>query len=473
VREPRAVFLLESFFTLSKNSTLTRVEAPLFGAFLRIDTLFQEIAFDRRRQGSCQATRPRAAHLPRATVVVAPYAVVQTSRKVRVPTMPPRRIQPKRGIGKPIYPPSMWSQLPTWIQLHAERGKVRKCWEGHRLLRDVQDGRKHGDCDCCRQRPWAGSPILSCSHCKFTVCGTCNSERPRLPPLSGDPLFCGPHSPRLLLSPHAVAGMGKGTVIVCPGGNYEFLSPKEGLPVVEWLAQHGIMAVVLRYRLLPHHDLQDALDDLDAAAALVRSARGGPVAAIGFSAGGHLVASHSIRTEQRRMESVHTRRKARALDAQLLIYPAIDGTPWLDPEAADFFNRGEGGLPKKAGALDEPTEGLLGGPGFRAPPTFLVGSTGDSICPPKEHSDLYADALTKHDVPHVYIRRNLGDHGFTLGESPSEWTARAVKWLRHEGFGAPGEEEEEASPSRQSPLTLPETACAPGQISLLPVHTSW
>ena len=227
-----------------------------------------------------------------------------------------------------------------------------------------------------------GSRILACAECKFTICSTCNC-RPRLPPLEGDPLFCGPHSPRLLVDPGAIAGKGKGTVIVCPGGNYEFLSPKEGLPVVEWLASRGIAAVVLRYRLLPHHDLQDALDDLDAAIALVRQARGGPVAAIGFSAGGHLVASHSLRAEARRAERVQTRSTNRPLDAQMLIYPAIDGTPWADPEKADFFNRGEGGMPKKATALLEDTDALLGGEGFAAPPTFLVGSTGDSICPPR------------------------------------------------------------------------------------------
>lgn len=379
-------------------------------------------------------------------------------------------IQKRRGLGRPIYPPSLWSSLPTWVSLHADRGRVRKCWEGHRLLKAVQDGRRHGECDECHQRPCAGSRILACAECKFSICAECNG-RPRLPPLEGDPLFCGPHSPRLLVDPNAIAGKGAGTVIVCPGGNYEFLSPKEGLPVVEWLSNHGIAAVVLRYRLLPHHDLQEALDDLDAAIALVRQARAGPVAAIGFSAGGHLVASHSLRAEERRVAQRQTRSANRPLDAQVLIYPAIDGTPWLDPEKAEFFNCGEGGLPKKATALGEPTDALLGGEGFAAPPTFLVGSTGDSICPPKEHSDLYAEALRDYEIEHMYVRRNLGEHGFALGDSPSDWTAKCVKWLRASGFGIelePREEEERPAPLRPSPLTLPELAVG---LSLLPVHT--
>ena len=80
-----------------------------------------------------------------------------------------------------------------------------------------------------------------------------------------------------------------GTVIICPGGNYEFLSPLEGLPVVKWLSQHGIGAVVLRHRLLPRYDLDDSLDDLETAARVVQKERAGPVAALGFSAGGHLI----------------------------------------------------------------------------------------------------------------------------------------------------------------------------------------
>jgi|EP00900_Chrysochromulina_parva_P004110 acetyl esterase/lipase len=378
-----------------------------------------------------------------------------------------------RGLGKPIYGPDHWGALPSWILLHSERGTMRKCWQGHRLYRARQDGRRHGACNECKCSPCAGSPILVCAECKFSICAECNS-RPRMPPLDHDPLFCGPHSPRLLIQPTAIAGKGKGTVIVVPGGNYEFLCPKEGLPIVEWLSSHGIAAAVLRYRLLPHHDHQEALDDLDAAAALVRQARGGPVAAIGFSAGGHLVASHALRAHKRKQARVQTRSAHPDLDAQLLIYPAIDGSPWLDPEKADFYNRGQGGMPKKARVLDEPTDALLGGEGFAAPPTFLVGSIGDTICPPREHSDLYAEALREHGVEHCYVRKNLGEHGFALGEDPSWWTRRALHWLYSQGFGHTEDEDckdgassSSSHPSSPSPLTVPETHDG---FSLLPLY---
>ena len=65
--------------------------------------------------------------------------------------------------------------------------------------------------------------------------------------------------------------------------------------MVDWLAASGIASVVLRYRLLPRFSIEDSLDDLEAAVRRVRQMRSGPVAAIGFSAGGHLIASLGLR----------------------------------------------------------------------------------------------------------------------------------------------------------------------------------
>ena len=63
------------------------------------------------------------------------------------------------------------------------------------------------------------------------VCKEC-CARQRLPSLASDPLFHGPASPCVLVPtrPSITAGTA-GTVIICPGGNYEFLSPLEGQPV--------------------------------------------------------------------------------------------------------------------------------------------------------------------------------------------------------------------------------------------------
>ena len=91
------------------------------------------------------------------------------------------------------------------------------------------------------------------------------------------------------------------------------------------------------------------MDDLQAAAEHVRRERGGPVAAIGFSAGGHLIAS--LGCARRSGEG------GQLLDGQLLVYPAIV----IEPDDCDFHNRdGRGGFPKKANSHGQ--SGVLAGP---------------------------------------------------------------------------------------------------------------
>lgn len=242
----------------------------------------------------------------------------------------------------------------------------------------------------------------------------------RLPKLCKDPLFHGPSSPCLLKPAFGEKALeGRGTVIICPGGNYEFLCPNEGLPVASWLARHGIQTLVLRYRLLPHYDHQDALSDLEAAVELVRQHKDGPVAAIGFSAGGHLVASLSLKLGKR---------DRTPLDAQVLVYPAIDGSDWGKPGSAGFWDPA---CNNNAEKLLE-SQALLGGRGFAAPPSFIVGSTGDAVCPAKVHTDPYVAALRKRSIPYEYVRGNLGEHGFGLDKC---WSNACSSWLQQRGFG--------------------------------------
>ena len=266
---------------------------------------------------------------------------------------------------------------------------------------------------------------MACTKCKWSVCDKC-IDRQRMPMLSQDPLFHGPDDPCMLMYPQFDSMVGRGTVIVCPGGNYEFLSPLEGLPVVEWLAQHGIGAVVLRYRLLPDYCLDDCLDDLEAAAMRIRSLRPGPVAALGFSAGGHLIASLGLRSAARKQQQ--------PLDAQVLVYPGIDGRDWHSPEYNGFFNKGKWQIPRRAQSLHAYQDDLLGGEGFAAPPTCLVGSTEDTCTPNEQHTDVFHAALEEREIPNVYLRDAFGEHGFEL---KGGWTPGCVKWLHSRGFGGP------------------------------------
>lgn len=337
-------------------------------------------------------------------------------------------------MGAPIRESHLWHKLPGWFVSASNRGSCRRCWDGHRLLWEEQDGRRYRHCnvgECCHERPPAGEMVLVCSSCRFMVCQACN-QRKRLPSLGSDPLFHGPRSPCLLeparlRSPNATLG----TVIVVPGGNYEFLSASEGGPIVDWLASHGIESAILRYRVLPAGGIDDAMDDLQAAAEHLRKTREGPVAAIGFSAGGHLIASLSLRAGMAR--------KPQPLDAQVLVYPAIivgeeDLTDYHGWDGGGFRpHKGPGLGPDKARALLGKNDDMLGGArNYSAPPTLVVASKKDTSCPTKTHTDPYVEALQQHDVEVKYVRRDFGDHGFGLNGG---WTNGCITWLKKAGFG--------------------------------------
>lgn len=197
--------------------------------------------------------------------------------------------------------------------------------------------------------------------------------------------------------------------------------------MAEMLTQHGIRAFVLRYRLLPKHDLNDALEDFASALAYVRKNFRGPVAAVGFSAGGHLVASSQLAHNS----SVSGGSFRRLLDAQVLVYPCIDGIDWAHEEWCGFCDW-DRCYPVAKNSLLAGREALMGGPGFAAPPTFLVASTADEASPPKDHSDVYARALRKRSIDCTYLRRDFGAHGFGLDGG---WAPRCLKWLRGYNFG--------------------------------------
>lgn len=360
---------------------------------------------------------------------------------------------------QPLVDAVHWERLPKWIALHAERGQLRpRCFFGDELKPANALRWNHG-CYKCGERPLKfRAPMLRCHHCGWGVCGLC-AALPRLPSLPDDPLFLAPSVAALLGAPGAPAlvppasfgaassgdaGRCRGTVIVCPGGNYEFLCPSEGLPVAEWLVQKGINACVLKYRLLPRHGHEDAIDDLRIAARRAREAFGGPVAAIGFSAGGHLIASLAAREQQEAQLAAGVVRHA--LDAQVLVYPGLDGRDWLEESTCGFFNNES---LKLSPTLIARQQALLGGEGFAAPATLLVASTGDVMTPPEQHCEPYVQALRRGAIPHRYLLGDFGSHGFAL---EGGWTDSCVDWLRSRGFGsgACGEETPSQPPGETS-----------------------
>ena len=286
-----------------------------------------------------------------------------------------------------------WSDLPDWIMLSEERGT-------------------------------AGRPF---------------------PPLHDDPLFADDGGALLLpFLPPGGAAPNRGAAVVCPGGNYEFLAPREGAPIARWLAESlGIPAYVLRYRLLPAHGLDAMHEDFALAIRAARaSAHGGPVFAIGFSAGGHLVASGGAAAAVAAREPGAAAELAASVpDAQALLYPCTKPDGWLEDETCGFY-KAECQSPQVQ-SLAKGKERLAGGAAFvRPPPTFIVASTVDDVCPVGDEADPYVAAAKEAGAHVQYLRGNYGDHGFGLKRF---WADPCIAWLQSHGFGRPIGAEGEAA----------------------------
>ncbi len=205
-------------------------------------------------------------------------------------------------------------------------------------------------------------------------------------------------------------------IIVAPGGGHTNLAiDTEGYNVAQWLADHGIGAFVLKYRLArapgsTYSVAKESLADAQRAVRLVRSRAAGwglradAVGVLGFSAGGEVVA---LAAAQR--------------DA-------------IDRDAADPVDR-QGSRPSFQ-VLIYPGNARSISPDAGSPAAFMVSASDD-----KAISDSVAELYLrfhKADVPvemHVFAS---GAHGFGLGNFkstlPVAWPGLLVTWLGDRGF---------------------------------------
>ncbi len=207
-------------------------------------------------------------------------------------------------------------------------------------------------------------------------------------------------------------------VVVAPGGGHARLAiDHEGYNVGQWLAEHGIAAVVLKYRLAkddatakdapqPYTIERDALADGQRAIRYVRShatewgVNPAAVGIIGFSAGGEVAALAAMKPEEGKADAADPidRLSARP-DFQGLIYPGKSGQI----------------IPEKG-----------------APPVFLACGYGDRQDISEGLAEVYL-RFKRAGVPaELHIYAGAG-HGFGLratNKSPSgAWAERFREWL--------------------------------------------
>jgi acetyl esterase/lipase len=230
----------------------------------------------------------------------------------------------------------------------------------------------------------------------------------------------------------------RSSVIVCPGGGYEWKSPLEGAPVARWLNAQGFNAFVLDYRVSPYTIDRPVLD-IARAIRLVRTScrpwnlKADKIGVLGFSAGAHLAIMAATRFDGgNRASPDPVERCSSRPDAQILCYPAVSSKAFADGKQGSNWPDGPFGAECTAAQLKL----LSGQKNVRAstPPAFLWGTADDSLA-----GDwlLYMNALRRKYVPFAAHIFPYGGHGIGLAANTPlacRWPKLCIDWLRDLGF---------------------------------------
>lgn len=239
-----------------------------------------------------------------------------------------------------------------------------------------------------------------------------------------------------------LAQPGAGAVVVCPGGGYGMKADHEAAPVAEWLNTLGIHAFVLDYRVAPYrHPVP--LSDARRAVQVVRSRAAewqvNPrrVAVLGFSAGGHLAATagtHFEALEGLDLPADDAARQPFRPDALILCYPVISFGPKGHMGSMENLLGPNPPAEQRAFFSNETQVSA------QTPPAFLWHTAADAGVP-VENSLLFAAALSAQGIAHELHVFDEGEHGVGLAyghPSAEPWTGLCARWLRRQGFCAPG-----------------------------------
>lgn len=220
------------------------------------------------------------------------------------------------------------------------------------------------------------------------------------------------------LQPFPAARAGSPLVLVFPGGGYNILAEEhEGTEVARRFQSLGCAAAVVRYRVPrrdPSRPWQAPLLDARQALGLARAraaewnADPGTVVALGFSAGGNLVARLAYQPGDA---------GASRPDYAVMLYPA-------------YILRGD----KAAGGLVDGPEGVVPAPGSRPAPAFLAHSADDPF--PAAGSLALAEAIRRAGGEAEARVYPDGGHGWGVrggGETSRDWPEQVVAWLRGRG----------------------------------------
>lgn len=252
-----------------------------------------------------------------------------------------------------------------------------------------------------------------------------NSSAPHSNDLTGPEVEVAPHRPSntqeatlylFKADPQRATGQ---ALMLCPGGGYQRLAmDHEGFEMAAWLAQNGITAAVLKYRMpnghpeVPLEDAEEGLRTLrDHAAEWGFDAD--QVGIAGCSAGGHLAAMVSTMGAVRPAFAV-------------LFYPVITGEEGLCHRGSfdNLLGKGRTEELSRHYWLEERVDSLT-------PKSLLLLSDDDRSVPPVS-STRYYNALKRHGIASTMHIYPSGGHGWGMREEfayRTEWQKSLIDWL--------------------------------------------
>lgn len=219
--------------------------------------------------------------------------------------------------------------------------------------------------------------------------------------------------------------------LIAPGGAYaRVVVDKEGFELGRFLARRGVTSYVLFYRLPADGwaaGPDAALQDAQRAMRLVRAQTRGRVAAVGFSAGGHVAGMLAARHAETTYAPVDAADRLRARpDAVGLVYPVVSMREAITHAESRRNLLGPAPADAQVSAYSLETRA-----GPQVPPTFLVHA-GDDASVPIDHSLAFQAALRRAKVPVEAHYFQEGGHGFGIrgaaGRPAAAWPELFHAW---------------------------------------------
>ena len=235
----------------------------------------------------------------------------------------------------------------------------------------------------------------------------------------------------------------RAALCIFPGGGYAIQAiEKEGGHIARWAAEHGMVGVVVKYRVSGSNDAVGRFPGplLDARQALRVTRRHASalgvdphrIGVMGFSAGGHLAAMASTLGNRPLSEEAENPLKSVSVrpDFSLLIYPVIT----MDPKTTHGGTRSRILGPAPGADLAElcSAERQVTP---QTPPVFLVHALDDGVA--SANSRLMEQACREKGVPSSLHFYPSGGHGYGMekrGQPTDKWPEAAEQWLAERGI---------------------------------------